>query len=105
MSKCENCKKHEDCRDGSGLTWPCGAYRPVVITNMEHFQSMNLRELARELIIRSWDEDMGAFFPDDCEGGTHSFGRAVQREMNWLQGSTPRKKRLIEKAMERQNER
>ena len=24
---CENCKKYEDCKSGSGLTWPCGAYR------------------------------------------------------------------------------
>lgn len=30
MSKCENCKKYDDCRDGSGLTWPCGAYRPII---------------------------------------------------------------------------
>lgn len=26
--KCETCKKHEDCKSGSGLTWPCGAYAP-----------------------------------------------------------------------------
>lgn len=26
--KCESCTKYEDCRTGSGLTWPCGAYRP-----------------------------------------------------------------------------
>ena len=25
--KCENCTKYDDCRTGSGLTWPCGAYR------------------------------------------------------------------------------
>lgn len=25
---CENCKKYEDCKSGSGLTWPCGAYVP-----------------------------------------------------------------------------
>ena len=24
--KCENCTKYDDCRTGSGLTWPCGAY-------------------------------------------------------------------------------
>ena len=28
MSKCEGCKKYADCADGSGLTWPCGAYAP-----------------------------------------------------------------------------
>ena len=26
--KCENYTKYDDCRTGSGLTWPCGAYRP-----------------------------------------------------------------------------
>lgn len=26
--KCENCTKYEDCKSGSGLTWPCGAYVP-----------------------------------------------------------------------------
>lgn len=24
--KCENCTKYDDCRTGSGFTWPCGAY-------------------------------------------------------------------------------
>ena len=28
MTKCENCTKYDDCRTGSGLTWPCGAYVP-----------------------------------------------------------------------------
>lgn len=26
--KCESCTKYDDCRTGSGLTWPCGAYQP-----------------------------------------------------------------------------
>ena len=26
--KGENCTKYDDCRTGSGLTWPCGAYQP-----------------------------------------------------------------------------
>lgn len=25
---CENCTKYDDCRTGSGLWWPCGAYVP-----------------------------------------------------------------------------
>ena len=33
--KCENCTKYDDCRIGSGLTWPCGAYRPKVTTNAD----------------------------------------------------------------------
>lgn len=31
---CENCTKYDDCRTGSGLWWPCGAYVPKE-TNME----------------------------------------------------------------------
>ena len=31
--KCESCTKYDDCRTGSGLTWPCGAYQPKAITN------------------------------------------------------------------------
>ena len=26
--KCKNCTKYEDCKSGSGMTWPCGAYVP-----------------------------------------------------------------------------
>lgn len=33
--KCTNCKKYDDCRNGSGLTWPCGAYAPVKLTVAE----------------------------------------------------------------------
>lgn len=25
---CEKWEKYEDCKNGSGLTWPCGAYVP-----------------------------------------------------------------------------
>lgn len=28
MMKCKSCTKYDDCRNGSGLTWPCGAYQP-----------------------------------------------------------------------------
>ena len=31
--KCESCTKYDDCRTGSGLTWPCGAYQPKAIPN------------------------------------------------------------------------
>lgn len=30
--KCENCMKYDDCRTGSGLWQPCGAYVPKSIT-------------------------------------------------------------------------
>lgn len=44
--KCKNCKKYEDCKTGSGLTWPCGAYRPKIVTNADRIRSMSDEELA-----------------------------------------------------------
>jgi hypothetical protein len=49
MSKCDNCKKYEDCSMGSGLVWPCGAYVPKVMTNADHIRAMSDEELAELL--------------------------------------------------------
>lgn len=43
---CENCKKYEDCKSGSGLTWPCGAYAPKIVTNADRIRAMSDEELA-----------------------------------------------------------
>lgn len=43
--KCKNCKKYEDCKSGSGLTWPCGAYAPNFVTNADKIRSMTDEEL------------------------------------------------------------
>lgn len=43
---CENCKKYEDCKCGSGLTWPCGAYSPKIVTNADRIRAMSDEELA-----------------------------------------------------------
>ena len=44
--KCENCTKYDDCRTGSGLTWPCGAYVPKSVTNADRIRAMSDEELA-----------------------------------------------------------
>ena len=49
--KCENCTKYDDCRTGSGLTWPCGAYVPKSVTNADRIRAMSDEELAEELVI------------------------------------------------------
>lgn len=49
MSKCKTCKKYGDCRSGSGLTWPCGAYVPARTTNADRIRSMSDEELAEFL--------------------------------------------------------
>ena len=50
MAKCENCTKYDDCRTGSGLTWPCGAYVPKTITNADRIRAMDDKELAHLLM-------------------------------------------------------
>ena len=47
--KCENCTKYDDCRTGSGLTWPCGAYVPKSVTNADRIRAMSDEELAEFL--------------------------------------------------------
>ena len=44
--KCESCTKYDDCRTGSGLTWPCGAYVPKSVTNADRIRAMSDEELA-----------------------------------------------------------
>ena len=51
MMKCENCTKYDDCRTGSGLTWPCGAYVPKSVTNADRIRRMSDEELAEGLVI------------------------------------------------------
>ena len=48
--KCENCTKYDDCRIGSGLTWPCGAYVSKTITNADRIRAMSDEELAHLLM-------------------------------------------------------
>ena len=47
--KCENCTKYDDCRTGSGLTWPCGAHVPKSVTNADRIRTMSDEELAKWL--------------------------------------------------------
>ena len=61
MAKCENCKKYDDCRNGSGLVWPCGAYRPKIVTNADRIRSMTDEELAN-LLSTAWNK---ADYEDD----------------------------------------
>lgn len=43
--KCDNCMKYYDCMDGSGLTWPCGAYVPIAQRpGLRRYQEMLLED-------------------------------------------------------------
>lgn len=70
--KCKNCKKYEDCKSGSGLTWPCGAYAPNFVTNADKIRSMTDEELADFIQRVQFGDfsnlDYGKTFCDMCDG-------------------------------------
>lgn len=56
--KCDNCKKHDDCASGSGLTWPCGAYAPIAaVDSAERALTAVLAERQRQNIL--WGDQSG----------------------------------------------
>ena len=80
MSKCKTCKKYDDCRSGSGLTWPCGAYVPAQTTNADRIRAMSDEELVKFLYNYK--------FTDMCEEGCnlcHYHGNCESRLADWLQ--------------------
>lgn len=70
--KCKNCKKYEDCKSGSGLTWPCGAYAPNFVANADKIRSMTDEELADFIQRVQFGDfsnlDYGKTFCDMCDG-------------------------------------
>lgn len=61
--KCQSCTKYDDCRTGSGLTWPCGAYAPKIVTNADRIRAMSDEDMATELL---------PLFEELCEDGIPS---------------------------------
>lgn len=57
---CQNCKKYDDCRTGSGLTWPCGAYRPKDVSRADRIRAMS----DEELLIERLKIEAGTFEPN-----------------------------------------
>lgn len=57
--KCENCTKYDDCRTGSGLTWPCGAYVTKTFTNADRIRAMSDEEFAKFLATNLNDDFYG----------------------------------------------
>lgn len=81
--RCENCTKYDDCRAGSGLTWPCGAFRPKTMIHADRIRAMNDDELAAFLCnFRSCDSD-----DHPCNGcAAEKYCRAGHNGMeDWLQ--------------------
>lgn len=79
MSNCENCKKYDDCRMGSGITWPCGAYVPKRLTNADRVRAMSNEEMA-ELLLESCRGSKCEDQPQNEWGSINCF----QCRMNWL---------------------
>ena len=62
--KCENCTKYDDCRAGSGLTWPCGAFRPKTMTHADRIRAMSDEELAVFLSAVKFRRETSLNVPD-----------------------------------------
>ena len=80
---CQNCTKYDDCRTGSGLTWPCGAYHPKTVTNADRIRAMSDEELS-EWLCKALDCDFCKAYLQNmsiyscCEN-------QVKGIFNWLQ--------------------
>ena len=77
--KCENCTKYDDCRTGSGLTWPCGAYVPKSVTNGDRIRRMSDEDLAWTLMV--WRCDAAARY----HGIESVYPDTQQTVLKWLQ--------------------
>ena len=85
MMMCERCKKYQDCKDGSGLTWPCGAYRPEIVTNADDLRSMSDEELADQLTIKIEGVEECSLFLSPPTGEMFLLkSEAVQANLDWL---------------------
>lgn len=89
MSKCTNCTKYDDCRTGSGLVWPCGAYVPKnPMTNADRIRSMSDEELAEILELLTKHDlclNPSATSCDDCLLSSFCSGCTEGDELYWLQ--------------------
>ena len=76
-TNCTSCRKYLDCSTGSGLTWPCGAYVPVGMTNGDRIRRMTDEELSvfpadvenngitLDFIVSAWK----VWLKEPCDGG------------------------------------
>ena len=76
--KCNNCKKYNDCVSGSGLTWPCGSYAPLIVTNADRIRAMSDEELACVIQCPS-------FFDDCAEQKCTEYNNCHVCALHWLQ--------------------
>lgn len=65
---CPDCKKYEDCKNGAGLTRPCGAYRPNLTTNADHIRTMTDVGLAELFCGMTYRQECP--HRDSCNGVT-----------------------------------
>ena len=88
--KCENCTKYDDCRTGSGLTWPCGAYRPKTGGGMD------IEKLIEQLRTESLYADKASLeIMDLCMDAATALS-TLQAENEKLRAELEQVKRCIE---------
>lgn len=88
MSKCTQCTKYDDCRTGSGLVWPCGAFAPKnPMTNADRIRSMSDEELA-QAIYQGISSDPCDYCKENdhhCTGHTCQGKADAEVILEWLQ--------------------
>ena len=82
MSKCERCKKYDDCSTGSGLIWPCGAYDPKSVSNGDRIRAMSDEELAEKMCGHAIDTICDIVCDGECCTGTED--GCIAKLLDWL---------------------
>lgn len=83
--KCTSCRKYLDCSTGSGLTWPCGAYVPVSMTNGDRIRRMTDEELADSRVGRVKMPLFSVWIACDIQDRIFLEERAaVKAELDWM---------------------
>lgn len=84
-TKCTSCRKYLDCSTGSGLTWPCGAYVPVSMTNGDRIRRMTDEELADSRVGRVKMPLFSVWIACDIQDKIFLEERAaVKAELDWI---------------------
>lgn len=84
-TNCTSCRKYLDCSTGSGLTWPCGAYVPVSMTNGDRIRRMTDEELADSRVGRVKMPLFSVWIACDIQDRIFLEERAaVKAELDWI---------------------
>lgn len=88
--KCRDCTKYEGCSNGSGLTWPCGAYTPPLVTNVKSIRdNMSTPEIA-QLLAHAVADGRPPSVDWDCAKDENEWDACEECWVRWLQSPADR---------------